>query len=262
LSLVLTWFTQVFPRTMPSKLRVQWLVSLDLDCGGSVTNTLISNAVQQYAASWSKGFRFDRMGVLVKNELPDLGNHEVQLAALTDSSQLIIGTHGVVRGLDPTTLAQLWQCDLPNAGHEIVTPFYIGKYAYAATNGCVFRIDTTNGHILGTNGLPGRGNHETRISSTAGATKLIVGINGWALLHADTVSNTIWQMSLPGSGLAVTTVTSGTTGVYVAYNGHVYLLDLATSTVLRQNDLPDKGDHYTSLAVSRDGSLLYVGIHG
>jgi hypothetical protein len=235
---------------------------VDLDHGSAVTNTLVTGAGQLYAATSGWVFRLDRGNAVAHNDLPGLGACEVRLAAPADSSQLVVGTNGVARGLHPISLAQLWECGCPGAGNELVNPLCLGGRTYAATNGYVFRIDPANGRVLASNGLSGRGNHETRICGALSGSKLVVGIHGWVLLLDANTLATIWQKPLVGCNPGVTAVSAWGGLAHGACNGHVYLLDLATGAVPRHNGLPDLGDHYVSLAAPRSGNLLYVGIHG
>lgn len=149
---------------------------------------------------------------------------------------------------------------LPDTGSNIVSVLPSGSHVFYGSDGHCFKIGN-NGAILNTNDLPDRGDHEVRLAISADANTLYLGTDGYALALSSSDLSTIWQTSLPDTGDNIVTPLVSSGYLYTGSAGHVFKLD-GNGKIVATNNLPDRGDHEVRLAMSTDGSTLYVGTDG
>ncbi|EDR05916.1 uncharacterized protein LACBIDRAFT_329421 [Laccaria bicolor S238N-H82] len=262
-------------------LLTQWQTSLP-GSGYEVT-TVLANQKAVYAGSNGYVYLLDCLkgSVLATNTLSGMGDHEIRLAQPEDGSLLLVGTNGYVLGLDPTSLNTLWQTSLLHCGYEVVSVLCANGSAFAGCNGYVYRLDQGSGEVLSTNSLVGRGDyeestgsvlHQNRLSGTGedevrlaldpAAAHLYAGTDGYGIgLRPDNL-DTIYSVSLPGSGYSVTDVVAGNQVAFFANNGYVFQLDVA-GNVDDKNALAGRGYSETRLAITLNTpTQIFVGIHG
>jgi len=155
-----------------------------------------------------------------------------------------------------------WTTPLPHGSNIVNTLAHSGS-AYFATNGYVYSLSPSNGTILKTNELGGRGRHEVRLAyfqSSAGWSHLAIGTDGYALGLDATTLGTRWETSLPGCGFHVTSVVTDDKFIYAGCNGYAYQLNAASGNVNHKNSLSGVGKHEVRMVVS--GGALFIGTNG
>jgi hypothetical protein len=162
-------------------LNTQWSTSLP-GCGYNVVS-LESGEGVGYFASNGYVYRVDEKsgGVLQTNSLSGMGNHEVRLALAQEGDELFVGTNGYALGLNPSTLATVWQTSLPGCGYNIVTPLAGDEVVYLGSNGYVYEVNASNGNVNVTNGLSGIGRNEVRLATNEDNELVWVGTDGYAV---------------------------------------------------------------------------------
>lgn len=244
-------------------LGTKWSVSLP---GTSyyVTSVICVNG-SVYAGSYGRVFRLDPANgkIVHTNFLSGYGSHEVRLGVTQDVSTLLVGTDGHALGMDFNTLKINWQNDMPGSGWGTTSVLGGNHVGYAACRGRVYRIDERSGSTLNQNDLFGAGSCEVRMTLDSGGTHLYVGTNGYGIgLRPDNLE-TIYSVSLPGSGYSVTDVAAGLQTAYYANNGYVFQLDSGTGNVVASNPLPRLGMGVTRLSTDVQGTgALFIGLNG
>ncbi|MCJ1423447.1 hypothetical protein MMC29_001330 [Sticta canariensis] len=244
-------------------LGTKWSVSLP---GTSyyVTSVICVNG-SAYAGSYGRVFRLDPANgkIVHTNSLSGYGSHEVRLGVTHDVSTLLVGINGHALGMDINTLKINWQNDMPDSGYDTISVLGGSQVGYAACRGRVYRIDEHTGSTLNQNDLFGTGSHEVRMTLDSGGTQLYVGTNGYGIGLRPENLETIYSVSLPGSGYSVTDVTAGLQTAYYANSGCVSQLDNGTGNVVASNPLPGLGMHVPRLSTDLQGTeSLFIGLTG
>ena len=244
-------------------LGTKWSVSLP---GTSyyVTSVVCGNG-SVYAGSHGHVFRLDPANgkIVCTNSLSGYGYHEVRLGMTRDVSTLLVGINGHALGMDINILKIKWQNDMPDSGYDTTSVHGGNQVGYATCRGRVYRIGEHTGSTLNQNDLFGTGSYEVRMTLDSGGTHLYVGTNGYGIgLRPDNLE-TIYSVSLPGSGYSVTDVAAGLQTAYYANNGCVFQLDNGTGNVVASNSLPGLGMSVTRLSTDLQGTgALFIGLAG
>lgn len=246
-----------------TSLSTKWYVSLP-GTSYHVTSVLCVNG-SVYAGSHGHVFRLDPANgnIARTNPLPGYSSHEVRLGTTLDVSTLLVGINGHALGMDINTLKINWQNDMPGSGYDITSVLGGNHVGYAACGGRVYRIDEHTGRTLNQNDLPGRRSREVRMTLDSGGIHLYVATNGYGIgLRQDNLE-TIYSVSLPGSGYSVTDVAAGHRTAYYANSGYVFQLDNGTGKVVASNPLSGFGENVTCLSADLQGSgALFIGTGG
>lgn len=223
-------------------------------CGYNIVSVL-ANSSYIYAGSNGYVYKLDAAGnVLHTNGLKGMGHNEVRLAV--SGSQLVVGTNGYVLLLSLNDLNTNHQTSLPSCGYNIVSVIDGSGSIYAGSNGYVYKLDS-NGKVLNTNGLSGRGHNEVRLAFNG--SQVVVGTNGYVLLLSASNLATIKEISLPDCGYHKVTVQAANGNAYAGSNGYLYILDSSGNLLLKSN-LPGTGYDEVNLDIS--DSRLTVGTNG
>lgn len=230
---------------------------------GTNVISLLRHGDNLYAAGNGYVYKLDpATGKILKdNGLKGRGKHEVRLAVSDDGNRLFLGTDGYALCLDASSLGTQWQRSLPHTGTNVISPLYWDGVLYAGGDGYVYKLDALSGEILKTNGLEGRGYHEVRLALSKDKSGLFVGTDGYALRLDAKSLETQWQINLPDGSSQVSLLVQEAT-LNVGSNGYFYQLDVDTGTILFRNNLKNRGHHEVRLALSPDGSKLFLGTDG
>ncbi|KAF8315862.1 PLC-like phosphodiesterase [Clavulina sp. PMI_390] len=245
-----------------SDLSTRWKLSLP-GCGDNMTN-LCSAGENGWAGSDGYVYRFDvNTGAYHgRNDLKDMGNHEVRIDMCGGGQTLAVGTNGWVWGLDPYSLDTKWKTSLPGCGFGVTSVEGARSDCYAACNGYLYKLDAYSGNVESRNDMDGVDKREVRLEYHPDWDRLFVGTNGWGLSMDGGNLRERWRVSLPGSGFSVTSVAAGKDKIYFANNGYVFTID-QDGNVVSRNDLPGLGQFETRLAVSLGSEeRVIAGING
>ena len=154
-----------------------------------------------------------------------------------------------------------WQTSLPHTGSSSVSVLYKDDFLYAGSSGYVYKLSPNIGNITATNSLHSLGKHEVRFGLSEDGAMLYVGTAGYALALKASDLSTVWQTSLPDTRSHVVSVLFHEGYLYCGSNGYVYKLR-SDGEIVESNSLHDHGKHEVRLALSDDGTALYVGTAG
>ncbi|CAN7634706.1 PQQ-binding-like beta-propeller repeat protein [Phenylobacterium sp. LjRoot225] len=246
----------------PTSLKTNWHKSLP-DCGYNVVS-VVANAAYAYFGSAGYAYLLDPAtgDILHTNSMSGVGQQEVRFALSVDGSLVYVGTNGYALGLSTTDLSTAWKTSLPGCGYAVTSIEAGDTVAYAACAGHVYRLNQANGSLAQSNGLPGRGSNEVRLSLSADGSVLAVGTNGYLIGLDPANVETQWQTSLPSCGYHVVTPLSGDAVIYAGSNGYVYECDDLTGKVNATNTLSGLGYNEVRLAMDDDNELLWAGTDG
>ncbi|KMQ59282.1 hypothetical protein ACM46_19305 [Chryseobacterium angstadtii] len=244
---------------IPPSQQYLWKTSLP-GCGNEIVSVLVSN---NYIYAGSNGFvyQLDMDGKVLKtNNLPGRGHGEIRLDITDD--YLVVGTTGYVVLISlsdfDNTNANI-NTSLPGCDTNIVSVFAGNGYIFAGSDGYVYQL-SLSGELLATNTLPGRGNHEVRLTTTD--TYLVAGIYGYITLvlitDFDNTDRNI-DISLPGSGYATVSVLSDNNYIYAGSNGYVYQFEL-NGNLIASNNLP--GMDHKEVRLALNSTYLIAGTNG
>lgn len=231
----------------------------------STVTTPLVNHHSVYAGNMGYIYQLDYLTgrILAKNGLDGLGNNEIRLASPPDASILVIGPHGYAVGLDPLTLTMLWGRSLPGAGYEVVSVLCANGSVYVGSNGYVYLLYPSDGHMEEKKVLRGRGSAEVRVAMSRTLERLFIGINGYALGLDPIALATKWETSLLDYGHEITSVIGGDRVAYAASNGRVYRLSESSGRVTHKDKLDRCGSsEVVEKVLSRDGTKVYAGSNG
>lgn len=213
-----------------------------------------------YAGCHGHIYRLDPYGAIEAHVDLGLGNNETRFAMTAWDTTLIAGINGFVFGLDRESLKEKWRNEMIAAGRSVVSVVGGAGVVYAGCRGMVYMMDESTGQTKHKNPLPGDDSNQVRLALDANKSRLYVGTNGYGIALTSSSLETVYDMSLPGSGWNITDVAFSNGVVFFASTGHVYALDYA-GYVKEKNSLVHRGWGETRLAVD-DGMRLVAGLRG
>jgi outer membrane protein assembly factor BamB len=152
-------FLTAVPRLSPSSRdedRVAW--STDLEKSGYYATAVLVDNGHLYAGSNGFIYELDRASgrILHSAVVGARGIAADYLTTLaTDGQTLFAGTHGYVYGISLTTWDTLWDAGVGEHGYHHVSVGCHEGQLFAGCNGHVYRIDRTNGKVVGNIDLGG-----------------------------------------------------------------------------------------------------------
>jgi YVTN family beta-propeller protein len=181
---------------------------------------------------------------------------DAQAPMFPPSDQLIVvdpATDMVIRRIDIAPMAHL--------SHVVISPDGRTAFVNAQNLHRIYRIDTTNGHILGFTGVAGLGPHGIRLAPD-GSRGFLAMLDGKSLGILDAQSGGMTVVPLGGAAVQAGITADGRTAVASVYDTRrVALYDVGSRT-LAYVDLPAEAKGPVQLYPTPDSRFIYVADQG
>ncbi|MBF4246561.1 hypothetical protein EA004_16220 [Vibrio anguillarum] len=136
------------------------------------------------------------------------------------------------------------------------------QYLYVGTNGYVYQLNAKTGNLIDTNSLHKTHHNNILMAISDDGKYLYIGTDGYAIcIDTNDFTNEVWRNEVSGTSKDVTMACHGDK-VYAACNGYAYQLNAGNGKTIATNKLKRTHNHGVNLAISDDGSALYVGTDG
>ena len=235
-----------------------------------VVNPLITQS-GIYAGSFGHVVRIESNTghVLAHNPLEGRAWSTPALAAPLLDTVIVVGIQSHVLGLDPVTLATLWDTPLPNpiSYKTDVSLACSDDSIYATSNGWIHRMALDTGTVVVSKGISTPAvdawhRSQEHLSLAVEMTNLLYTVNGMVHVVDPETLEVKWSTPVPDSD-EIISVVAGASGVgYVASKGRVHRLSMADGVLTHHQDLTVTGEKEVRMALDIPSSRLYVGING
>ena len=191
------------------------------------------------------------------------------LAAPLLDTVIVVGIQSHVLGLNPDTLATLWDTTLPNptSYKTDVSLACSDDSIYATSNGWIHRLALDTGAVVVSKGISTPAvdtwhRSQEHLSLAVEMTNLLYTVNGMVHVIDPETLEVKWSTTVPDSD-EVISVLAGASGVgYVASKGRVHRLRLADGVLTHHQDLTVTGEKEVRMALDIPSSRLYIGTNG
>jgi hypothetical protein len=200
--------------------------------------------------------------LIAKNSMKGTHSHDVLLAISENGKFLFAGTDGYAICIDTDDFKkEVWRKEI-NSSSKVVSVLLKDEILYAACNGYVRKLNSSNGNIISTNSMKGTHSHDVLLAISGNGKFLFAGTDGYAIcIDTDDFKKEVWRKEINSSSKVVTVILKDKI-LYAACNGYVRKLNSGDGNIISTNSMKGMLSHDVLLAISENGKYLFAGTKG